>query len=186
MNKSVHPRKPRRKKRQRLQKELVQDHWILDKKNKRLIRVRITPRKALFTPTGTQECPVNPDNFSHERTTEIIGASEGGDPEIFEDSWRRTSQANKPLTNLWTGKTIVTFGEDSLKNNQNPAQDRQQTGSSTRRASRLLSQILQRHPRKNLLHFRLLRQNSSAIVQTRRAEKAPPSASSYDYRPISI
>ena len=29
-----------------------QDHWILDKKNKQLIRVHITPRKALFTPNG--------------------------------------------------------------------------------------------------------------------------------------
>ena len=27
-----------------------QDHWILDKKNRQLIRVHITPRKALFTP----------------------------------------------------------------------------------------------------------------------------------------
>ena len=85
---------------------LKQDHWILDKKNKKLIRVRITPRKALLTPTGTKECPVNPDNISRERTTEISDASEGGDPEILEDSWRLTSQANKPLINLWTGKTI--------------------------------------------------------------------------------
>ena len=43
---------------------LKQDHWILDKKNKQLIRVRITPRKALFTPTGAKECPVNPDNIT--------------------------------------------------------------------------------------------------------------------------
>ena len=49
---------------------LKQDHWILDKKNKQLIRVRITPRKA-FAPTGAKECPVNLDNISRERTTEI-------------------------------------------------------------------------------------------------------------------
>ena len=65
---------------------LKQDHWILDTKNKQLIRVRITPRKALFTPTGTKECPVNADNISRERATEIIGACEGGDPEILEDN----------------------------------------------------------------------------------------------------
>ena len=29
-----------------------QGHWILDKKNKQLTRVHITPRKALFTPSG--------------------------------------------------------------------------------------------------------------------------------------
>ena len=29
-----------------------QDRWILDKKNKQLIRVRITARKALFTPNA--------------------------------------------------------------------------------------------------------------------------------------
>ena len=73
---------------------LKQDHWILDKKNKQLIRVHITPRKAFFTPTGAKECPVNPDNISRERTTEIIDAPEGGDPEILEDNWRLTSQAN--------------------------------------------------------------------------------------------
>ena len=94
------------------------DRWILDKKNKQLIRVRITPRKALFTPTGTKECPVNPDNISRERTTEIIDASEGGDPDILEDNWRLTSQANKLLINLWTGKTIFTFGADSLKDKE--------------------------------------------------------------------
>ena len=65
-----------------------QDHWILDKKNKQLIRVRITPRKALFTPNGAKECPINPDNISRERTTEIIDASAGGDPDILEDNWR--------------------------------------------------------------------------------------------------
>ena len=31
-----------------------QDHWILDKKNKPLIRVRITPRKALMEPRNVQ------------------------------------------------------------------------------------------------------------------------------------
>ena len=75
----------------------MQDHWILDKKNKQLIRVHITPRKTLFTPNGAKECPINPDNISRERTTEIIDASEGGDPDILEDNWRLTSQANKPM-----------------------------------------------------------------------------------------
>ena len=55
------------------------------------IRARITPFKALFTPTGAKECPVK---------TEIIDASEGGEPEILEDNWTLTSQANKPLINL--------------------------------------------------------------------------------------
>ena len=71
-----------------------QDHWILDKKTKQLIRVRITPRKALFTPNGAKECPITPDHISRERTTEIIDASAGGDPDILEDNWRLTSQAN--------------------------------------------------------------------------------------------
>ena len=53
-----------------------QDHWVLDKKNKQLIRVHITPRKAMFTPNGAKECPINTDHISRERTTEIIGASQ--------------------------------------------------------------------------------------------------------------
>ena len=95
-----------------------QDHWILDKKNKQLIRARITPRKALFTPNGAKECPINPDNISRERTTEIIDASEGGDPDILEDNWRLTSQANKPMINLWKGKTIFTFADNLLKDEE--------------------------------------------------------------------
>ena len=91
-----------------------QDHWILDKKNKQLIRVHIT----LFTPNGAKECPINPDNISRERTTEIIDASVGGDPDILEDNWRLTSQANKPMINLWIGKTIFTFADNSLKDEE--------------------------------------------------------------------
>ena len=47
---------------------LKQGHWILDKKNKQ----RITPRKALFTPTQAKECPTHSDNISRERTTESL------------------------------------------------------------------------------------------------------------------
>ena len=93
-----------------------QDHWILDKKNKQLIRVHITPRKALFTPTGAKECPISPDNISRERTTEI-DSSKGGDPDILED-WRLTSQASKPMINLWIGKTIFTFADNPLKDEE--------------------------------------------------------------------
>ena len=53
-----------------------------------------------------------------ERTTEIIDASAGGDPDILEDNWRLTSQANKPMINLWTGKTISTFADNSLKDEE--------------------------------------------------------------------
>ena len=80
--------------------------------------MRITPRKALFTPNGAKECPINPDNISRERTTEIIDAFEGGDPDILEDNWRLTSQANKPMINLWKGKTIFTFADNSLKDEE--------------------------------------------------------------------
>ena len=92
-----------------------QDHWILDRKNKQLIHVHITP---LFTPNGAKECAINPDHISRERTTEIIDASAGGDPDILEDNWRLTSQANKPMINLWTGKTIFTFADNSLKDEE--------------------------------------------------------------------
>ena len=131
-----------------------QDHWILDKKNKQLIRVHITPRKALFTPNGAKECPINPDHISRERTTEIIDASAGGDPDILEDNWRLTSQANKPMINLWTGKTISPSRTIRLRTKKQ-VQDRQQTGSSTRGAGRPLSQILLHHPQMNQHRFRL-------------------------------
>ena len=101
-----------------------QDHWIHDEKNKKLIRVHITPRKALFTPIGAKGCPVNPDNISRERTTEIIDATKGGDPEILEDNWRLTSQANKPLINLWKGKTIFTLQDNPQESGSGTTADR--------------------------------------------------------------
>ena len=67
---------------------------------------------------GSQDCPINPDNISRERTTEIIDASKGGDPDILEDNWRLTSQANKPMINLWIGKTIFTFADNPLKDEE--------------------------------------------------------------------
>ena len=39
---------------------LKQDHWILDKKNKQLTRVHVTPCKALFTKNGAKECVDDP------------------------------------------------------------------------------------------------------------------------------
>ena len=74
--------------------------------------------EALFTRNGAKECPINPDHTSRERTTEIINASVGGDPDILEDNWRLTPQANKPMINLWIGKTIFTFGDNSLKDEE--------------------------------------------------------------------
>ena len=92
--------------------------WILDKKNKQLIRVHITPRKALFTPSGAKECPINPDCVSRERTTQMVDSSKDGDPDILEDNWRLTSQANKSIIDLWKGKTIFTFSDNSLKDEE--------------------------------------------------------------------
>ena len=80
--------------------------------------MRITPRKALFTPNGAKKRPTNPDNISRERTTKTIDASEGGQPDILEDSWPLTSQANKPMVNLWKGKPIFTFWDSQLKDEE--------------------------------------------------------------------
>ena len=63
----------------------------------------------------TPQCDKITCKGSRERTTEIIDASAGGDPDILEDNWRLTSQANKPMINLWIGKTIFTFSDNSLK-----------------------------------------------------------------------
>ena len=79
--------------------------------------MRISPRKDAV-PTGAKKCPINPDNISRERTPEIIDASKGGDHIILEDNWRLTSQANKPMINLWIAKTILTFADNPLKDEE--------------------------------------------------------------------
>ena len=131
---------------------LKQDHWILDKKNKQLTRVRMTPRKALFTPNGAKECPVPLDNISRERTTEFIDASKGG--EILEDN----GVSHPRRTNLWSTCGQVRPSSPSRTTHSRMRKhvpDRQQIGSSTREVSQLLSQILRRHPKKNQHHFHL-------------------------------
>ena len=70
---------------------LKQDHWILDKKNKQLIRVHITPRKALHPKVGIQ------------KSLKTVGDLHP----------RRTNHSS-----TCTGKTIFTFGDDSLKDKE--------------------------------------------------------------------
>ena len=48
----------------------------------------------------------------------LIDASEGGDPDILEDNWRLTFQANNQMINLWIGKTIFTFADNSLQDEE--------------------------------------------------------------------
>ena len=85
--------------------------WCLTVHAKSLTRDLVTLRRVRSSVCASHLAR----HCSHRRERD---ASEGGDPEILEDNWRLTSQANKPLINLWTGKTIFTFGDDSLKDKE--------------------------------------------------------------------
>ena len=41
-----------------------------------------------------------------------------GDLQLATYSWRLTSQANKPMIDLWKGKTIFTFADNSLQDEE--------------------------------------------------------------------
>ena len=77
-----------------------------------------TPRKALFAPARTKSVQLILTTSAESVQRKSLIHPKVENHEILEENWRLTSQANKPSINLWTGKTIFTFGDDSLKDKE--------------------------------------------------------------------
>ena len=77
----------------------TEDLWV--KEGHTWIRVHITPRQSLFTPTGTKNGPAYLEELrSIRRTTCYL---ENGEKVLLEDNWR--IDGHRPLGVQWTGTT---------------------------------------------------------------------------------
>jgi hypothetical protein len=77
----------------------TQDLWI--KEGHTWIKVHITPRQALFTPTGARSGPAHPEELKNIRRATCY--LESGEKILLEDSWR--IDGHRPLGVQWTGTT---------------------------------------------------------------------------------
>ena len=69
-------------------------------------RVHVTPRVALFTPSGTQ-CPVPVEQLSPTRKVNMTRVH-GKGKESLTDDWTNKEEAHRKMPSSWIGETIFT------------------------------------------------------------------------------
>ena len=82
----------------------VKDHWNIS--GNEIIIIHVTPRVALFTPSGTQ-CPVPVEQLSPTRKvnmTRVHGNVKGS----LTDDWTNKEDAHRKMPSSWIGETIFT------------------------------------------------------------------------------
>ncbi|CAE7218696.1 unnamed protein product [Symbiodinium sp. CCMP2592] len=67
-----------------------------------LVRHHHIPRRAMFTPACTKDCPVDPALLSDYRETTW---RQGGHSKVYKDSWRQAAHPHRDLGHMWTGQT---------------------------------------------------------------------------------
>ena len=82
----------------------IKDHWKMS--GNEIIRIHVTPRVALFTPSGTQ-CPVPVEQLSHTRKVNMTKVH-GKVKESLTDDWTKQEDAHRKMPSSWTGETIFT------------------------------------------------------------------------------
>ena len=85
------------------ERPMVQDSWRID--GEYLVRDHRVPRRALFVPGCTVDCPVPADRISEQRVTTLKAVARRAPPRLLEDEWRSSSTACKDMEYLWTGTT---------------------------------------------------------------------------------
>ena len=83
----------------------VQDDWVLE--GEYLIRRHRVPRRMLFTPSCTIDCPVPVERLSGERVTEIKPFPQRASVRFLEDNWKQSRVPCQDLEHLWTGVTKI-------------------------------------------------------------------------------
>ena len=82
----------------------VKDHWKMS--GNEIIRIHVTPRVALFTPSGIQ-CPVPVEQLSYTRKVNMTKVH-GEVKETLTDDWTKQEDAHRKMPSSWTGETIFT------------------------------------------------------------------------------
>ncbi|CAE7923898.1 Smok2b, partial [Symbiodinium necroappetens] len=84
-----------------------EDDWEHDVINNKLTRHHKTPRRILFTPNATLDCPVPHEQLSGARSTQIkTWTQRKCTLRYLEDDWRCVATPNRDLVQLWTGRTV--------------------------------------------------------------------------------
>eukprot|EP00435_Cladocopium_sp_Y103_P048511 s541_g14.t1 len=86
------------------------DHWRVNEDEKKIVRVHVRPRIALFVPQD-DHCPVPTSRLKSTRSTIIH--YQDGTHEIRADDWPTDGQ-QQPLHHQWTGETVFELLPDSL------------------------------------------------------------------------
>ena len=81
----------------------VSDEWFLE--GNYLVRKHRVPRRILFVPSCTLDCPVSEDRLTDFRVTEIQPFRRKVAVQVLEDHWRKSANPCKDFEYLWTGTT---------------------------------------------------------------------------------
>ena len=80
------------------------DYW--EQIGNTLVRVHQVPRRMLFTPDCTMDCPVEFELLLGQRKTHIQAVPRKSQMKYLNDDWQVAGAPNKDLSYLWVGKTI--------------------------------------------------------------------------------
>ena len=90
----------------------VQDDWVQD--GEYLVRRHQVPRRMLFTPSCTLDCPVPADHLTGERITEIKLFPQRASTRFLEDNWKQSQMPCRDLEHLWTGVTKLRVQKEAV------------------------------------------------------------------------
>ena len=88
--------------------ERTKDYWKID--DYEVTRVHVTPRTALFTPSGSQ-CPVPVKYLSERRMTRVQYVNDMSE-ELLGDDWTLEDEAHRELEGEWTGGTTFRVADE--------------------------------------------------------------------------
>ena len=94
-----------------------EDSWRRD--GSLLVRVHSNPRRNLFSPLDSNDCPVDPSELENGRLTRMTFVGGGGE-DVLEDFWDTESNANRRLAWHWVGETCFKLKDDAASAQAEP------------------------------------------------------------------
>ena len=89
------------------------DTWTIE--GNHLVRHHRVPRRILFSPKCALDCPVSEARVLGSRITELKPVRQKGSGRILEDDWITSSNPNRDLSYLWTGRTRIRLCPERLE-----------------------------------------------------------------------